>query len=81
VRDHYQGNILTVGGYTCKTACAAVQAGAADLVAFGKAYIANPDLAERLRLHAKLNEPDRETFYASDENGYTDYPFLEEAGT
>ncbi len=76
VRTHYDGNILTAGGYTCKSACAAVQAGVANLVAFGKAYIANPDLAERLRLHAELNEPDRETFYAGDEKGYTDYPFM-----
>jgi len=55
-----------------------VQAGAANLVAFGKAYIANPDLAERIRAHADLNEPDRDTFYGGDEKGYIDYPFMEQ---
>ena len=77
VRDHYDGPILTAGGYTCRSACAMVQAGAADLVAFGKAYIANPDLAERIRARAPLNEPDRDTFYGGDRKGYTDYPFLD----
>ncbi len=78
VRNHYDGAILTAGGYTCKTACASVQAGAANLVAFGKAYIANPDLAERIRAHADLNEPDRDTFYGGDQKGYIDYPFMEQ---
>ena len=77
VRDHYDGPILTAGGYTCKSACATVQSGAAHLVAFGKAYIANPDLAERIRARAPLNEPDRDTFYGGGEKGYTDYPFME----
>jgi len=77
VRSHYVGTILTAGGYTCKSACATVQSQAAHLVAFGKAYIANPDLAERIRARAPLNEPDRDTFYAGDEKGYTDYPFME----
>ncbi len=77
VRSHYDGAILTAGGYTCKSACATVQSGAAHLVAFGKAYIANPDLAERIRAHGELNEPDRDTFYGGGEKGYTDYPFME----
>ena len=77
VRSHYNDAILTAGGYTCKSACATVQAGVAHVVAFGKAYIANPDLAERIRARADLNEPDRDTFYGGDEKGYTDYPLME----
>ena len=51
-------------------------AGRSDLVAFGRAFIANPDLVERLRTGAGLNEPDEATFYGGDEHGYTDYPAL-----
>ena len=48
----------------------------ADLVAFGKPFIANPDLVRRLRLDAPLNEPDKATFYGGGAEGYTDYPAL-----
>jgi N-ethylmaleimide reductase len=48
----------------------------ADLVAFGKPYIANPDLVERLKAGAPLNTPDKATFYGGREKGYTDYPAL-----
>jgi N-ethylmaleimide reductase len=48
----------------------------ADLVAFGKAYIANPDLVERLHANAALNTPDKSTFYGGGAQGYTDYPSL-----
>lgn len=50
--------------------------GKADAVAFGRSYIANPDLAERIAENAPLNEPDTSTFYASGPKGYTDYPAL-----
>ena len=63
-------------GYDGPLAEQAVQSGSADLVAFGKAYIANPDLVERLRLHAPLNTPDPTTFYGGAAKGYTDYPTL-----
>jgi N-ethylmaleimide reductase len=56
-----------------------VSSGRADLVAFGRFFIANPDLVERFRLNAPLNEPDRATFYGGDTKGYTDYPGLDEA--
>ena len=49
---------------------------AADLIAFGKAFIANPDLVERLQRGAPLNEPDKATFYGGGAKGYTDYPTL-----
>jgi N-ethylmaleimide reductase len=51
----------------------------ADLVAFGKAFISNPDLVERLRRNAPLNEPDKTTFYGGGARGYTDYPALQAA--
>jgi N-ethylmaleimide reductase len=55
---------------------AAVRTGHADLVAFGKPFIANPDFGLRLRRGAPLNVPDNKTFYGGDERGYTDYPAL-----
>jgi N-ethylmaleimide reductase len=50
----------------------------ADAVAFGRKFIANPDLPERFRRGAPLNQPDRSTFYGGGEKGYTDYPSLQE---
>ena len=49
----------------------------ADIVAFGRPYIANPDLVERLRQSAPLNTPERATFYGGGAEGYTDYPALD----
>jgi N-ethylmaleimide reductase len=57
----------------------AVASGVADLVAFGKAFIANPDLGRRLRAGAPLNVPDTATFYGGGAAGYTDYPSLDAA--
>ena len=54
-----------------------IESGAADLVAFGKSFLANPDLVERIRTNAPLNEPDAATFYGGGAKGYTDYPVLE----
>ena len=61
---------------------AAIEAGKADAIAFGKAYIANPDLVERLKTGAPLNEPDPATFYGFENGprGYTDYPTLQKVG-
>jgi N-ethylmaleimide reductase len=63
-------------GYTGAMAEEAVAQGRADLVAFGRPYIANPDLAERLRKKAPLNEIDKATLYGGGAKGYTDYPAL-----
>ena len=52
-------------------------ASGADMVAFGRPFIANPDLTRRLREGAALNEPDRATFYGGGAHGYTDYPTLD----
>ena len=50
--------------------------GHADLVAFGKLFLANPDLVKRLRERAEFNQPDEATFYGGGAKGYTDYPTL-----
>ncbi len=63
-------------GFAFDTAQAALAAGEVDAVAFGKLFIANPDLVARLRAGAPLNEPDPATFYAPGPHGYTDYPAL-----
>ena len=70
-----QGAWMVNNGYDQSMAEQAVKDGA-DLVAFGKPYIANPDLVARLRSHAALNRPDPSTFYGGDSKGYTDYEEL-----
>ena len=57
---------------------AAIEAGEADAVAFGKLFIANPDLPRRFGLSAPLNAWNSDTFYSDGPSGYTDYPALEE---
>jgi N-ethylmaleimide reductase len=76
LRRLWQGVYMTNSGYDRASATAAVADGAADLVAFGVPYIANPDLAERFARNAPLNTPDPATFYGGGEAGYTDYPSL-----
>jgi N-ethylmaleimide reductase len=73
-----QGAWIVNNGYDLKLAEQALADGA-DLVAFGRPFIANPDLVERLRCGAPLNEPDRTTFYGGGARGYTDYPVLQPA--
>ena len=77
LRGLFGGAWMVNNGYTPAMAQAAVAAGAADLVAFGKAFIANPDLGRRLREGAALNAPDQKTFYGGGAVGYTDYPTLD----
>jgi N-ethylmaleimide reductase len=76
LRRVYKGSYMANGGYTRDSANAAIAANRADCVAFGVPYIANPDLVERFRRGASLNEADQNTFYGGDEHGYTDYPAL-----
>lgn len=73
----FGGTIITAQGYDYETGNAVIQRGDADLVAFGKLFIANPDLPLRFRTGAPLNEPDEPSFYGGDEHGYIDYPALE----
>lgn len=74
MRRHYPGLIMAAGGFEPASAEAIVQAGDADLVAFGRHFIGNPDLPERIRNGWPLAAHDRETFYGGDARGYTDYP-------
>lgn len=53
--------------------------GRADLISFGRRFLANPDLVDRVRVGAELNEPDRRTYYGGGAEGYTDYPTMESA--
>jgi N-ethylmaleimide reductase len=78
IRKHYKGTIIAAGGFKGETAEAIIEAGDADLVAFGRDFIANPDLPERLRNRLPLNPYDRPTFFGGTEIGYTDYPFYSE---
>lgn len=71
-----QGVWMVNNGYTRELALQAVASGYADMVAFGKDFIANPDLVQRLRQGAPLNPGQRETFYGGGAEGYTDYPTL-----
>ena len=79
LRRAFGGPFMVNNGYDRQMALEAVASGHADLVAFGKAFIANPDLGRRLRENAPLNEPDRSTFYGGGAQGYTDYPTLDAA--
>jgi N-ethylmaleimide reductase len=74
----FDGARMGNNGYDRALALEAVEDGMLDLVAFGRPFIANPDLVERLKKNAPLNELDRETLYGGDASGYTDYPFLSE---
>jgi len=79
LKRHFDGLYMANNGYTQTVAEQALQQGDADMVAFGRLFIANPDLPERFAQGAELNEPDPETFYGGDAAGYTDYPTLEQA--
>jgi N-ethylmaleimide reductase len=81
LRRGFRGLYMANNGYDLKMALAARAAGTADLIAFGRPYIANPDLVDRLRRGAPLATPNRETLYGGDGRGYTDYPTLAEAAT
>ncbi len=77
LRRKFHGTYIGNNGYTPELAQEAVESGRVDLVAFGKPFIANPDLVTRLRRNAPLNAPDKATFYGGGAKGYTDYPALE----
>ena len=68
--------MISAGGFDPQSAKEAVESGQADAVAFGRHYIANPDLAERIKFGHNLNKYNRATFYGGAEKGYTDYPFI-----
>ncbi|MBN3834439.1 alkene reductase [Burkholderia sp. Ac-20344] len=74
-RQSYRGVIIAAGGFDADSADAIIAEGSADLVAFGRYFISNPDLPERFRRGLPLNDYDRDTFYGGTAVGYTDYPF------
>lgn len=76
LRRSFPNTYLANNCYTRDMALAALESNAADLIAFGRPFISNPDLVARLRDNAPLNELDPSTLYGGDEHGYTDYPFL-----
>lgn len=76
LRAVYPGVLVAAGRYDGERARAALARGWLDAVAFGRSFIANPDLPARLREHAPLNLPDAATFYGGGAPGYTDYPAL-----
>ncbi|MCX5944021.1 MAG: alkene reductase [Cyanobacteria bacterium] len=80
MRAAYQGVLVANTGYSAAEANQAIGSGAVDAVAFGTAFLANPDLPERFRRGADLNPPDPSSFYSPGPVGYTDYPSLEPVG-
>jgi N-ethylmaleimide reductase len=75
-RRTFKGTLILSGGYDVARAESDLAAGKGDLIAFGRPFLANPDLVARLKAGAALNAPDFSTFYTPGEKGYTDYPAL-----
>jgi N-ethylmaleimide reductase len=75
-RKLFKNTLILSGGYDARRAEADIADGKADLIAFGRPALANPDLVERLKTGAALNAPDMATFYTPGPKGYTDYPAL-----
>ena len=75
-RAHYDGVVIANAALTPASAQALLASGQADMAAFGRQFIANPDLVERIAAGGPYNIPDPQSFYGGDERGYTDYPFL-----
>jgi N-ethylmaleimide reductase len=76
LRQVYKNALILNGGYDLEKGNAAIAKGAADAIAFGTSFIANPDLVQRFRQNAPLNAPDPTTFYTHDAKGYVDYPAI-----
>ncbi len=79
LRMLYRGTLIYAGKYTVERAEEALAKGWADLIAFGRPFIANPDLPQRLRQGMALNAPDKATFFGGGAEGFTDYPVAEAA--
>ena len=74
IRDKFKNCLILSGGYNKENAEKDLQSGFADLIAFGKPFISNPDLVQRFENNWPLAEYNTSTFYTADEKGYTDYP-------
>lgn len=79
VRNVFKGTLIVAGGYDRSEGNCAIESGDADLVAYGRMFLANPDLPKRFELNVdEFNDPDPTTYYTHDPViGYTDYPFLQ----
>jgi N-ethylmaleimide reductase len=80
LRSAWKGIYIANGGYDAERGERAVSEGSADAVAFGRLFLANPDLPTRLRHRGPLNVPDTKSFYGGDEHGYIDYPAWASSG-
>jgi N-ethylmaleimide reductase len=78
IREAFAQTFILSGGYDAERAEADLAAGKGDLVAFGRPFIANPDLVTRMKTGAEIATPEQDTFYTPGEKGYTDYPTLTE---
>lgn len=78
IRAKYNGLLILSGGYDAQGANQDLEDNKGDLIAFGRKYLANPDLVNRFKNDAALNEPDQDTFYTPGKKGYIDYPTLQE---
>lgn len=76
IRQAFHGVLIYAGKYTPERAVNALEAGWADMIGFGRPFIANPDLPRRIQLGAAFNEPNRDTFFGGGAEGLIDYPFL-----
>lgn len=76
-KAHFSGALILSGGYDAESAEADLKDDQGDLVAFGRKFLANPDLVARFKQDAPLNEPKPDYFYAGGEKGYIDYPTME----
>ncbi|MDO7901507.1 alkene reductase [Pseudomonas sp. K1(2024)] len=74
MRESWLGTLIVAGGYDPQSAEQALASGRADMIAFGRAFLANPDLPRRIREGLALNAPSPESFFGGDACGYTDYP-------
>jgi N-ethylmaleimide reductase len=76
IQDIFEGTLILNGGYDFRIGNESIEKGDADLISFGVLFLANPDLPERFRKNAPLNQADVATFYNGEEKGYIDYPKL-----
>lgn len=76
LRSYWTGPYIGNGNYTAETGAQRISDNKATAITYGRFFLANPDLPERFRRNAELNELDVNTFYGGDHKGYTDYPFL-----
>jgi N-ethylmaleimide reductase len=78
IRKNFKNTIILCGGYDKEKAEADLESALGDLIAFGRPFINNPDLVEKLKNNWPLSQkPDMNLFYTADEKGYTDYPYHE----